>query len=229
MKRSTAPIFTGIIVVAVFTAGIALYAGLLTGHLWQFQGLSEAAEALRALPMRIQIPGEEGYWEAEKDRELSDDSVAMLRIQNAYVLRTYRNSITQEFVNFTVMVGPAGKITVHTPEVCFGGKNYEKEATRTSVPFDVVLEDKEQVDTFWRTNFIGRSLDTNNRVSFYYAVSTGDVWQAVEHPRSHFQRYRYVYRIQVEAYSGAEDERDVVKSFLDDCLPVIHEHLRPCK
>jgi hypothetical protein len=128
------------------------------------------------------------------------------------------------------MVGPTGKITVHTPEVCFGGRNFEKEATRTSVPINVQLASGEDIaDSFWRVNFIGQSLNINNRISFYYGFSTGGAWTATENPRSTYQRYRYVYKLQAQAYSGTGDERDIVKQFLEECLPVIHEHLRPCQ
>jgi hypothetical protein len=87
---------------------------------------------------------------------------------------------------------------------------------------------KDLADSFWRIDFTGRSLDTNNTISFYYAVSTGDEWLAVEDTRAAFQRFRYVYKLQAEAFSRSGEEGDTVKQFLTDCLPTIHEYLRPC-
>ena len=226
MKAKTVPFFTGIVLITVITVVIAWFSGVLSGR-WEtlFHGLNEARTALKALPLQI------GDWRAEQEGELDESSINMLRIRDSYIFRSYRNTVTQAIVHITLMVGPAGKITVHTPEVCFGGKDYEKESLRTSVPIDVPLlsGDREVVDTFWRITFIGRSLDSNNRISFYYAVSTGDVWNAVETPRSTFQTYRYVYKMQAEAFSSPGEEGDNVRLFLNDCLPTIHEHLRPCR
>ena len=224
MNRRTAPLLIGIIIIIAVTFAITIPAGNLTGRWSTFEGLDEARALLKQLPMQI------GDWTAEKEGELSENSVAMLRVQDSYISRTYKNSVTQAVVYVTCMVGPTGKITVHTPEVCFGGKDYEKEAVRSVKTIDVQLASGDEiVDSFWRLDFIGRSMDLNNRISFYWGVSTGDVWQAVENPRSTFQRYRYVYKIQAEAYSGVSEESDNVRKFLEDCLPTIHDHLRPCK
>ena len=223
MSKRTTSLIIGIVVIAAVTAVVTYASGTLFGRWGTFQGLVEARETLKRLPMQI------GAWQAEENRELDKDAVTMLRIQDSYICRRYKHAETQAVVHVTIMVGPTGKVTVHTPEVCFGGKDYEKEATRSSVsiPVQLLESGNEIVDSFWKISFIGRSLDSKNRISFYYAVSTGDIWSAVETPRSTFQTYRYVYKLQAEAYSESGDGTDNVKKFLDDCLPVIHEHLVP--
>jgi len=224
MKRRTAPLLFGIIIIIAVTLAITYPAGNLTGRWGSFEGLDEARTLLKQLPMEI------GDWKAEKEGILGDQSIAMLRIQDSYLYRAYKNSETQAVVYVTFMVGPTGRITTHNPEVCFGGKDYDKEEERSPKTVDVQLTSGDEiVDTFWRLDFIGRSLDVNNRISFYWGVSTGDVWQAVANPRSTFQMYRYVYKIQAEAYSGVGDESDNVRKFLEDCLPIIHEHMLPCR
>ena len=223
MNKRTTSLLVGVIVILVVTVAVTFYAGSLSGRWKTFTGLDEARAALKELPMQI------GDWQAEKEGELDATSITMLRIQDSYVFRTYRNMITQAVVHLTIMVGPAGIVTVHTPEICFGGKDYEKDAARSRVQISVQLEEGEIDDSFWRINFTGRSLDMNNRISFYYAVSPGDTWNAVEVPRATYQTYRFVYKLQAEAYSGTDDGGDNVKKFLEDCLPTIHEHMRPCK
>ena len=226
MKHTTAhttALGIGVIVITAITVAVTVFSGNLFGR-WGYQGWDEAAAALKELPMEI------NGWRAETEGELDETSVSMLRIQNSYLFRTYRHEDTQASVLLTLMVGPTGRITVHTPEVCFGGRNFRREGPRERVPVDVMLESgEEQVDTFWRVHFVGQSLTVgaNNRISFYYGVNTGNEWQAVDNPRVTFQRYRYVYRIQAEAYSGTGEDEDNVKKFLEDCLPTIHEYLRP--
>jgi len=224
MKKNNSSLLIGILVVVIITAAVTWQAGTLSGRFGGFRGIDEARASMKALPMEI------GKWKAEEDRTISDGAVKMLQIQNSYILRTYRHADTQEAVHMTLMVGPSGIITVHTPEVCFGGRDYTKEAARTRVPISVPsLSGDEDIDSaFWRVDFVGRSLDINNRISFYWGVSTGGAWQAVDAPRRHFQNKRFVYKLQAEAYSGAREDSDTVKRFLEDCLPTIHEHLSPC-
>jgi len=223
MNKKNTAFLVGIIVILVMTVAVTFVAGDFSGRWRTPAGLDEARTVLKMLPMQI------GDWQAEKEGELDTTSVTMLRIQNSYVSRVYRNVITQAVVHLTFMVGPTGIITVHTPEVCFGGKDYDKDTARTRVRINVQREEDEVDDFFWRVNFTGRSLDTNNRISFYYGVSSGDTWNAVEVPRVAYRTYRYVYKLQAEAYSGTDDVGDTVKKFLEDCLPTIHEHMRPCK
>jgi len=227
MKRRITPLFVGIIVITVITAVVTGYSGWYAGRWGSFKGIEEASDSIKTLPFKIE--GAVGTWEASEDRKLGDQAVTMLKIQDSYVFRSYKNSVTMETVHLTLMVGASGRITVHTPDICFGGRDYDKEGPRTRVPFTIqsLTGDKEFGNTFWRTSFASRSLD-ERRISFYYGVTTGEVWEAVENPRSSFKRYRYVYKLQAEAYSGSDERGDAVKRFLEDCLPAIHACLRPC-
>ena len=224
MNAKNTSLVLGVVIVAVITVTVTYYSDSFSGRWGTFQGLSEIRATMKTLPLQI------GDWQAAGERELDPTAVSMLRIQDSYILRSYKNAVTNDVVHLTLMVGPTGKITVHTPEICFGGKDYERDSDRLQIPINAMLESGDEIaDTFWKTNFTGRSLDTNNRVSFYYAVSPGDAWHAVEHPRSTFQGYRYVYKLQAEAFSGIGSEEDTVKRFLIDCLPTVHKHLLPCK
>jgi len=227
MKKTSSSLLIGVVVVIVITIAVTWYSGHLFGRWGAFQGIQEARTALKSLPMEI------NGWIADEELELDQTSITMLRIQDSYIYRAYRNAETQAVVRLTLMVGNTGIISVHTPEVCFAGRDYVREETRTSVPFNVQLADgsgRVVPDALWKVNFVGQSLDTGNRVSFYFGVSPGDAWHAVENPRTVFSRYRYIYRIQAESFvlTGTEETGDVVKQFLEDCLPTIHVHLRPC-
>ena len=223
MNKKTTSLVIGVIVITVITVAVTFASGTLFGRWGTFEGLGEVRQTLKSLPMQIED------WHAEAEGELDPAAITMLQIQDSYIFRKYKHATTQAVVHMTIMVGPSGKVTVHTPEVCFGGKNYERESTRLSVSVPLSLESGDVEDQFWKISFVGRALDTTNRISFYYAVSTGTTWQAVETPRKTFQAYRYVYKLQTEAYSGSGDEGDTVKQFLEDCLPTIHEHMRQCK
>jgi hypothetical protein len=222
------PLLLGVVLIVVITVAVTLYAGSMKGRWGDFRGIEEARAAIKELP--LEIPGAIGTWVADGERQLDDTSIRMLQIQDSYIFRSYRNTVTQETVHLTLMAGPSGKMTTHTPETCFGGRDYEREAARTRVPFNVRLASGEEIeDVFWQVDFIGRTMDVNNRISFYWAISTGGPWEARDSPRWEFRTFRFVYKLQVEAFSGSGEEEDAVRRFLEDALPTIHEHLRPCQ
>jgi hypothetical protein len=219
MSKSS-QLIIGIIVIIFVAFCMTAYSGIQTGRWSPFKGLLEARVVLRNLPEEIN-----GWEMVGEEQTLDNETVTILQIQDGYIARSYRNNTTQAVVHVVLMVGPTGRVVVHTPEICFGGKDYQKEDSRVSVTIPVVLQDSpaELDDTFWRVDFINRGL-TRDKISFYYSVSRGASWIATEHPRSAFQRSRYVYKIQIQSYS--EGEADNVKIFLQDCLPTIHEFLR---
>ncbi|MDR1140099.1 MAG: EpsI family protein [Planctomycetaceae bacterium] len=212
----------GVIVVIVATFCMTVYSGMQTGRWALFKGLAEAQKVLKDLPKEMN-----DWVVAGDDQQLDNETVTMLQIQNGYLARSYRNTKTQAVVHLALMVGPTGRVVVHTPEICFGGKDYEKEKNRASVTIPVTLQDKpdESDDTFWRVDFVNRGLK-HDKISFYYSISLGNSWIATENPRSAFQFYRYAYKIQIQSLLNSEE--DNVKVFLQDCLPTIHEFLRPC-
>jgi hypothetical protein len=220
--HKTLQLIIGIILVTVVTLGMMVYSGTQTGRWSQFSGLIDAQKAVKELPKEI------GDWEAEgEDQLLDSETIAMLQIQDGYLVRAYRNTKTQAVIYMVLMVGPTGRVVVHTPEICFGGKDYQKEDTRSSVTVPVTTTDDsgEWEDSFWRVDFIKQGL-RYVRISFYYSVCTGQQWTATENPRYTFRSYRYAYKIQIQ--SVTEGDSDNVKKFLEDCLPTIHEFLKPC-
>ncbi|MDR2114938.1 MAG: EpsI family protein, partial [Planctomycetaceae bacterium] len=194
MSKS-AQLIIGTALIVVITFCITIYSGVQTGRWSLFKGLSEAREALKELPKEIN-----GWVVTGEDQQLDTETITILQIQDGYIARSYRNTKTQSVVHMVLMVGPTGRVVVHTPEICFGGKDYQKEENRVSVTIPVILQDSpdESEDTFWKVDFINRGLK-RDRISFYYSVSLGKSWIATENPRSTFQFYRYAYKIQIQS------------------------------
>lgn len=172
-----------------------------------------------------------GDWLAEKEYELEKSAVAELQIQNGYINRTYKNTKTQAVVYITIIVGPTGRVTVHTPEICFGGRDYEREGDRknVSVPVAAAAGAEPANDNFWMVSFTNKAIGglESGKITFYYAIGLGKEWVAVENPRYMFRKNRYAYKLQAEA--SVSGDADSVKDFLQDCLPVIHQHLKECR
>ena len=216
--------FIGIVTVVLLTLVITVYSGNRTQRFASFRGIDESRKLLRELPLTI------GDWETEQEATLSTSDVHQLEIEDGYISRRYKNTKTRSEVNFVMMIGPAGRIVVHTPEFCFGGRNFEKEndgATLVSLPIVAPAEKGPTEEAFWKVSFINRAL-RGDKISFYYAVSSGGPWSAVDNPRYEFSRFLYVYKIQVEAEIG-HGGADPAYAFLTDALPTIRRHMQPCQ
>ena len=216
-------LLVGVGVVLLVTLATTFYCGDRTGRFRSLKGIDESRRLLKELPLTIKD------WVAEEEGELDSHSIHELRIENGYVARRYKNQTTRSEVNFVLMLGPTGRVVVHTPEICFGGRNFEREndTTSVSIPIPTPSENGPTDETFWRVSFVNRSL-RGEKIAFYYAVSSGNEWEAVDNPRSSFSRFRYVYKIQVESVIGF-DNADPAYAFLVDALPTIHQYMKPCQ
>ena len=216
-SSATVNLIGGISLLVLLSLVITVYAGMMTQRWSPFTGLDEAKKLLQSLPTTI------GDWEMAEELPMSQTDIDTLNIENAYVSRRYRNMKTQADVHFTMMVGPTGFVVVHTPEICFGGRDYVKDGTRTrkTIPLEFNVN-----DSFWQVSFTNQQIG-GGTIMFYYAVSSGTQWDAVEKPRSAFSKFRYVYKIQLQ--SMVTNELDGVEQFLFDCLPTIHDAMTDCR
>lgn len=239
-------ILFGALVIAALTAAITYYSGIMTERWSSFSGLDEAGKRLREIPMTI------GDWTASEELSLAKDEINALQIKDRCIVRRYQNKKTRDEINFVLMVGPTGKLVVHTPEICFGGREYEKSGERTAEKFPIADADPAGPtdDYFWKVVFNHRAA-TGSAIVFYYAIGTGNSWVASENPRSEFERRRFVFKMQAEAYhfdnAGTSDHEkteatktdsaapketvqkpaDSVAQFLRDALPVIRKYTAP--
>lgn len=218
-------LYFGVVLILIILIAITVYSGTRTGRFFSIGGLDTASQRVRQLPMSI------GNWVAQDNATLGREEVAALDIENRYVYRTYENKLTGDSVSFILMVGPTGFLVVHTPETCFGGDAYIKDEKAAAVAFPVADQPEGQAneDRFWKVVFQHRAR-ANAAVLFYYGIKTddGDFWRASDYPRSDFQSYPFVYKMQIQAYGPAnpeEGEVDAVTLFLRDALPTIRQCL----
>lgn len=64
-----------------------------------------------------------GNWRLVRDAAFSEDVVSMLQCP-AYMNRTYIHQQTGDVVLVTVLVGPPGPITAHTPKFAMEAKTF---------------------------------------------------------------------------------------------------------
>ena len=107
--------------------------------------------------------------------------------------RQYENRKTGEIVTVAVLLGPAGPISVHTPDVCYSSQDY----TVLGAPEQTRFGGGEgSQDELWSTSLRSTSLTAGN-LRVYYGWSTGGPWSAPGDARFAFAGQPYLYKIQV--------------------------------
>ena len=226
-QKETTPLFFGMAIVIVSTF-LTTY---VIGSNWGWWGPMRSA--MREAGVIIQrIPKDFGDWEAAtNDEKLDEASVEQLELMD-YVVRRYTNRITNETVALIFMVGPTGRLTAHTPQICFGGRNFKMDSRPIPVSFSYEGDDTspESKDTLAKIVFRNQSV-TGGAKLFYYGVSTGQNWMPItDTTRFDLRHYRFLYKLQVEAFTREDQsgDDDVIARFLQDLLPLIRSELVKC-
>jgi hypothetical protein len=143
---------------------------------------------------------------------------------DGYFARTYVHQGTGDTVSVTVLLGPAGTIAVHIPEICYGSKNYSSRSERRRV---AIAGQTRVKDEFWMIDFRRDNL-RGDTVRSYYAWSTGRGWMAPDEPRYAFAGQPYLYKVQLSGLTPTEGEHEMDSSchrFLQDFVPIASKYL----
>lgn len=205
--------FLGLIIVALITLVSGAIQGKVSNRWGPPTAMSDAAEKLEKLPKQF------GDWESCDERRLDKETEQMLEC-TGHVSRRYVNQKTGEQVSIIVLVGPAGPISVHTPEICFSSREYKAYKTREVIPVD----DENQL---WGLNFRSIKLEAEQLV-VYYGWSTGQKWVAADDARYDFAGAPYLYKIQLAGnvpLGSTGKSTDVCHTFLHDFLPELQKYL----
>jgi len=209
------------VVVALTLAG-----GVLEGRIRNRWGPSEtmraAAKKLEDVPRHFGVP-QNDRWQLLSSDTMSDGTIEMLEC-TGYIVRSYVNKTTGAEVSFFVIVGPAGPIAVHTPEICFSSQDYKTRDNRDHV---AITDAQGQEDQFWALTFKTKSIP-EDLLRVYYAWGTGNRWSAPNEARFAFAGQPYLYKIQVSSRLPAGTDLktdDTCQKFLTDFVPVVGQYL----
>lgn len=226
-RTENGSLIVGFVVVLLITLSTTYVVGSNWGRWGNFpEKMKLAGQSVDA------IPHEFGSWEASgEDEKLDQASVEQLELSR-YVVRRYQNKATNERVSLIFMVGPTGRLTAHTPQICFGGRNYRQVGDPTPIvfPYEDPNDHSPKKDALTKLIFRNQAIQGGTKM-FYYGVSTGDEWIPLTgKSRSQMQNYRFLYKIQLEAFvlDESSDENDVIARFLRDFLPHIRGKLAKC-
>jgi hypothetical protein len=210
----------------VAVMALTVLSGAIQGHIRNRWGpsdaLQSAARKLNDVPEKFGGP-QNDRWQLKTAEKMADDTVEMLEC-TGYFVRTYENRRTGENINVFVVVGPAGPIAVHTPEICYSSQNYTSREKRQRV---AIQSAQEQDDQFWALSFKTKTLQEDLLV-VYYAWTANDRWSAPDDARFAFVGSPYLYKIQLSCEMPAGSNlktRDSCREFLKDFVPVLRQYL----
>jgi len=206
-------------------AGATLLGGVLQGRMGRRWGRSQEfqvlAERLRELPTEI------GLWRTRASPPLSPAAEAELECAG-YVCRQYERR-TGEIVTVALLLGPAGPISVHTPDVCYSSQEYTVIGSPERTPLGT---GEGSQDELWSTSLQSTNL-TAGSLRVYYGWSTGGAWSAPRDARFTFAGQPHLYKIQVVGplpSPGDEKASDQCRTFLKEFLPAIRPFMvKPVK
>jgi hypothetical protein len=207
----------------VVVAALTLLSGVIQGtlrHRWgQPTELPAIAEKLK------EIPNQFGHWKLAKVKrteEMPEMEVDVLEAAS-YTVRDYHSDELREDVVVSVLLGPAGPIAAHRPEVCLAGDGHKIRGERKKVALTTAGGSS---DSFWELTYQENNPDGRLR-RIYYAWSNGGPWMAPDIARFTFAGDPYLYKIQISSgvTGGAEAESNVCRKFLPEFLPKLKECL----
>lgn len=193
---------------------LTLSAGALYGKYSQRWGppadLTAAAAQLEKMPRQI------GDWKLVDESPMHDYEVEMLQCAG-YVKRRYVNQQSGKAIDLAIIVGPSGPTSVHTPEICFSSRAYERQSQRQRI---VVKSSSSNQHSFWRVDFSTKNALADD-LRVYYAWSLGQQWEAADSPRLEFGAEPLLYKLQLAgaiAPGQGDDKRDPGREFLEELL-----------
>jgi hypothetical protein len=162
-------------------------------------------------------------WEVKTSHRLDQDAIDQLE-PYGYFQREYVNRTTGAAVYVTALLGPTGPISVHTPEVCYAGRDHRQigERQRITVP------GKDGENSLWKTSFRLRGVDAQEQ-NIYYAWSVGDRWIAPDSPRLSFAAKPYLYKIQLSTSvrtGDSESTPDPAAGFAAELFPALKKYMQ---
>lgn len=211
--------------VLALTTGSGAAAGLLTNRWGTPADMAAAAERL------ARVPDEFGDWRLLVEAPLEPEVIEMLQCEG-WRSRAYRNLQTGDTVHISILLGPPGPISVHTPEVCFTSQGHH--LSGPAVPRSYAAPPAGEATApsssrarpaakFWKTTFDPVVGEATTLIA-YYSWCDGDSWQAPRHARLAFGGLPYLFKMQLATHvvrRPGHESTDPCDDFLKQFVPAL--------
>lgn len=202
----------------VFAAGLLISGGVVHGVYAERWATSSALEdAVTRVPT---VPLNANGWIGEA-QETNSAEYAQAGARG-YWARVYKKG-DQSFLAI-LMVGRAGRMAVHTPEICYRGAGFDLQGKPSS--YTSRSADGSELGAFWSATFVKPS--AHQELQLLWSWSDGGLWDAPQSPRFKFAGHPALYKLYIsqdvsgQATDVAARQRE---EFLRAFLPVLNESL----
>lgn len=217
MRSYVTPVCAFILIIGTFAGG------------WLHGGLtSDAGLQTAAAQLNEPFPKVVGNWkQSGDDLELNQDVRQVLQCKGN-IYRKYKHNDTGETLVVALLLGPAGPISVHTPEVCYSSRDYDTSKKRKKTT--ITLPSGEEHD-FWEVFAKSKHIELPSQ-RVLYAWTTGTTWEAANRPRFAYAGARHLYKLQIAAPiqdDSAKEDFDPCQDFLSEFLALVQTRLIEAK
>jgi len=166
-------------------------------------------------------------WERIGAPLVGADALEMLDCQ-VHSNTTYRNRQTGAAVTCTILLAPAGPLSVHAPEICYASDNYRVETPRTHVEVPGGNGDDARSAKLWKV-VLQQELADSKPVTVYYGwhptrrTTESTHWLAPENERLYFAGAGMLYKLQLACFGRQAEDPGL--DFLKEFLPAIKTNL----
>lgn len=178
--------------------------------------LQQAADRVDHVPMEI------GDWKAQT-MEADRDAFFQAGAQK-YWTRSYVHARTKTALLVILMCGRSGRMSVHTPEVCYKGAGFDMAGKRE--PLELKSEFGEELGTFWTARF-AKHAGVASELRLYWAWNATGAWQAPTNPRWEFRGEPFLYKMYLsyDAPGLSTPASEAVQDFMRQFLPELNKAL----
>ena len=200
--------------------GTAVVHGLWTDRWSSGQDLEAALARMDQVP--LVSPGwfgdERGLEEAQED--------AARRVGIARILRRqFTRTADGQSVSIILMGGRFGPLSVHTPDVCYGGVGYVMMGKPSRL--EIGCADGSTA-VFWTARFHKPQTPETPPLRIFWAWNASNGWQAPDNPRFAFRMKPALFKLYaVREMTSANDplDQDAVTALLERWLPEVNRSL----
>ena len=178
--------------------------------------LQEAAARVEQVPLKI------GIWQG---KALDSDAAAFYQAgAQTYWTRSYSIPGRKGSVLVILMCGRAGRMSVHTPEVCYRGAGFEMAGPAEAVA--VSTDEGDNLGTFWTARF-SKPAGVASDLRLFWSWNRAGAWEASASPRMELGGQPFLYKLYVslDAQGGAAASKEAGQDFLKQFLPELKRTL----
>ena len=215
--RGRATVAVMLVGLVLLTALPAIVQGVLTRRWGGVADISGAAARL------VEFPSQFGDWQQHGDDEAVPDE-ALRELQCAgYFNRHYVNqTFLGRDVTVILMVGPAGPLIRHPPEICYGNRANQL----LGKPIEIDLQTSDNVKHKFRLLNYDNPRAASGQFSVCYGWSEDGSWNVPAYPRVEYGSAPMLFKMQVLTTDAVPKEGGLPPAtarFLNDFLPLLRD------